>query len=265
MKRYLNEIKDFQGLPPAVEREVMLQAKNGSNAAYQKLMNANLKFVISVAKRYQKQGIDLEDLIAEGNLGLCKAFKKFDLNRNVKFITYAVWWIRQAILNAIHEHAKTIRLPLNKIINVTKARKAEDTLTSKLGRLPDMFELASELEEPRILEDLKYSYTLIALDAPHTEDGKDLYQIIPAQKDVLDEDGRRDEFHGELKECLKPFTDREREIIYMYYGIGHIRPYTLKEIGIDMGLTRERIRQIKEKVLIKLKKQKGSSTLRSYM
>tara|TARA_B100001113_G_C21097486_1_gene617191 strand:- start:526 stop:1323 length:798 start_codon:yes stop_codon:yes gene_type:complete len=265
MKRYLNEIKDFKPLTVEEEREIMLKAKNGNNGAYNKLMNSNLKFVVSVAKKYQKQGLELEDLIAEGNLGLCKAFKKFDMNRNVKFITYAVWWIRQAILNAIHEHAKTIRLPLNKIINITKSRKAEEKFVQKKGRLPDMFELAHELDDPRILEDLKHSYTLIALDEPHTDDGKDLYNIIPAQDDVLDEAGKRDEFLGELKEALKDFTEREKEIIYMYYGINHVRPYTLKEIGIDMGLTRERIRQIKEKILTKLRKQNRSGTLRSYM
>jgi len=265
MDRYLNEIKDFKPLKGAEEREIIRKAKDGNKAAYQKLMNSNLKFVISVAKRYQYQGLDLQDLIAEGNLGLCKAFKKFDLNKNVKFITYGVWWIRQAILNSIHEHAKTIRLPLNKIVNVTKARQAEDDFMRTKGRTPDMWELAHELENPEILEDLKYNYTVIALDKPQTDNDKDLYEIIPVQKDVLDADGERAEFLGELEEALLNFTDRERDIIYMYYGINHIRPYTLKEIGADLGLTRERIRQIKEKVLNRLKTQNSSGTLRSYM
>lgn len=260
---YLRSIGDAVPLNKAKEREVLISAKNGDNESYELLMRSNLKFVITVAKRYQGQGLDLEDLIAEGNLGLVKAFYKFDTKHNVKFITYGVWWIRQTILNAIHENAKLIRLPINKLTNVAKTNKAQEILTEKLGRIPAIDEIAEYLENPNIVKDMKFNYSYVYLDAPQTDDGKDLNNIIRDSGSTPGEYER--EFRKELNDIIKDFPDREKIIIEMYYGIGYLRSYTLKEIGEKYKLTRERIRQIKEKVIGKLRLKHRQEKLRIYL
>lgn len=265
MDLYFKAIGDFNPISREEERDLIAKARNGNLVAYNKVMNSNLRFVITVAKKYQKQGLELEDLVAEGNLGLVKAFHKFDLERNVKFITYAVWWIRQSILNAIHENAKMIRLPLNKIANITKLTKMWEALAQELGREPTQIELEEEVNDPVLIGDAAFLYTIVGLDEAHTEDGGTLKNILPADPSYNELRDREDAFRQELDIVLEDFTERERKILYMYYGIGHVRAYTLKEIGIDMGLTRERIRQIKEKILERLKRKHRSEPLRPYL
>ncbi len=265
MDPYFRSIKPFKTLSREEERELLMKAHNGDTAAYNKVLNYNLRFVITVAKKYQNQGLELEELVAEGNLGLVKAFYKFDLERNVKFITYAVWWIRQSILNAIHENAKMIRLPLNKIANITKLTKAWEALAQELGREPTQVELEEEVSDPVLMKDATFLYTVIGLDESHTDNDGTLKNVLAADPSYEELRNREDAFREELDIVLEDFSEREKKILYMYYGIGHVRAYTLKEIGIDMGLTRERIRQIKEKILERLKRKHRSEPLRPYL
>lgn len=265
MERYFNSIQNLPTVSREEERRLLKLAYAGNDSAYNKVMNANLRFVITVAKKYQNQGLELEDLVAEGNLGLVKAYHKFDLDKNVKFITYAVWWIRQSILNAIHENAKMIRLPLNKIANITKLSKVFESLAQELGREPTHYELVDAVDDPVLLEDAAFLYTVIGLDEPHTDNDDTLKNVLPADPTYNELQYRDDMFKLELDVVLQDFTGREKKILYMYYGIGQVRAYTLKEIGIDMGLTRERIRQIKEKVLERLRRKHRSEPLRPYL
>jgi|APSaa5957512576_1039674.scaffolds.fasta_scaffold00035_8 RNA polymerase primary sigma factor len=265
MKRYLKEIQNHNPLLKGEEAELLRLAKAGDRKAYDTVITSNLRFVVKVAKEYQNQGISLEDLIAEGNLGLVKAFSKFDTSRNFKFITYAVWWIRQAIMASIHEHAKMIRLPLNKITNVTKITKAREYLETKLQRVPSYDEIAELVDNPNALQDLKYSYTVIHLDEPHTDNDDTLTNVIPAIASSVELEHLIDEFREEFDDVISSFPAREKQILKMYFGIGHIRPYTLRDIGIDLGLTRERIRQIKEQALNKLRRTWRADKLRYFM
>ena len=262
---YLKEISKYPSLSKEEEKEVLEKAKAGDTIAYNKIINSNLKFVVSVARQYQNQGIGLDDLIAEGNVGLIKGFNRFDITRNFKFITYAVWWIRQSILNAIHLNSKLIRLPGNKIANVSKITKANQELEQQLTRVPTYEELEEFLTDARILNDLGFNYTVIGLHTPYTENNKDLTDILPSELTSEELEMKREEFLDEFNELLKDFTEREKKIITLYYGIGQIRPYTLKEIGIEICLTRERVRQIKEAVLRKLSKKSESEILRSFL
>lgn len=257
----------YNPLSKKEELSLFLKARSGDDRAKDKLINSNLKFVVSIAKKYQNQGLTLEELIADGNHGLMKAFGKFDVGRDVKFITYAVWWIRQSIINSIHENAKLIRLPLNKITNVTKLAKTKERLEQKLGRVPTNDELLDELGSnyATILRDSIYNYTVIALDEPHADSGTTLDNVIPAEPSSQEAAIEAEVLKQELESVLTDFTKRERDILYMYYGIEQVRPYTLKEIGVDMGLTRERIRQIKEKALIKLRRKHRADRLRQYV
>lgn len=260
---YLKTIRKFVPLTKEEEKVLFKKAKAGDREAYNEIIESNLRFVVSVAKKYQNLGILLEDLISEGNMGLVKAYEKFDVDRNYKFITYAVWWIKQSILNAIHEHSNQVRLPLNKINNITKSAKLRDNFEQGEARSLSIEELAEYIDDPDILNDLKYQSQIIDLDKPQVDGEKDLNNIITDKSYCIDTD--LEFVQDELVEILKDFTPREREILYMYYGINQVRPYTLKEIGYDMGLTRERIRQIKEKVIDKLKKKKLADRLREYL
>jgi RNA polymerase primary sigma factor len=260
---YLKQIRKYVPLTKVEEQELFKKAKAGDQQLYKTIIESNLRFVVSVAKKYQNQGLDLEDLIAEGNLGLIKAYDKFDYKKNYKFITYAVWWIRQSIINAIHEHSNTIRLPLNKISNITKSNRAMQDYEQEHQGPISIEELAEYIDDPSILNDLQYKGTMIELDRPQMENQKNLNQVIADKTYKIDD---TTEFvKDELDDILKDFPKREREIIYMYFGIGFIRAYTLKEIGINLGLTRERIRQIKEKAIEKLRKKKTANRLRDYV
>jgi RNA polymerase primary sigma factor len=264
LDEYFKELDKFHPMEREKERETIAKALAGDRRAYDNIVSCNLKFVVSIAKSYQGQGLLLEDLISEGNLGLLKALDKFDLSKNVKFISYAVWWIRQSILNAIHENAKSIRIPLNKISNVARIDKAREELIEQLGREPSTTELELFLENPEILVDRQYSYTMVDLNKPQTENDKTLDEIIPAESTLSPEDTTED-FLLEFEEALGGFPDRDKKILKMYYGIGYPRAYTLKDIGDDFGLTRERIRQIKKRALDRLKLKHRSAKLRSYL
>lgn len=264
---YFKSLKTDTKLTKAEERKLIIAAKAGDDAAYNRLLACHLKFVISVARQYQNQGLALDELIAEGNLGLVKAFNKFDVERTNNFITYAVWWIRQSIMNSIHEHAKLIRLPVNKITNITKISKLRESIASQGDSYVTEQHLIEKLEatgETTILADAKYAYSYVPLDAPQTENNKTLKDVIPS--DNTDE---QEEWAKSLKEeldlILVEFTEREKHIIYMYYGIENVRNYTLEEIGVDLGLTRERIRQIKEKVLQRLRSQRLRKILEPFL
>ncbi len=243
----------------------MKKAKNGNRDAYNELMNRNLRFVVSVAKKYQNQGMPLEELIAEGNAGLIVAFHKFDNKKfDVKFITYAVWWIRQSIMKAIHDNAKIIRLPLNVIMEMTKLNKIRKELEQQVGRPLTTDEILELTDNDEVANAIKYNYGIIDLDAPRTDNEKDLTNVLvdPNAKDIQIS---LEDIKDELKFILRDFPERERDILIMYFGINQMRPYTLKEIGVDKGLTRERIRQIKEKTINKLKEDKYANQLREYL
>ena len=265
LESYLKEIRKYPPFTKEEEKIVIKKAKAGDRKAYEELMNRNLRFVVSVAKKYQNQGVPLDDLIAEGNTGLIIAFDKFDtVKYDVKFITYAVWWIRQAIMKAIHDNAKTIRLPLNVIMEMSKLNRLKTELEQELGRPLTSEELIEFVDDENVANAIKYNYGMIDIDAPRTENDKDLSHILPS--DLIDDvQISLEDIKDELKFILEDFTPRERDILIMYFGIDQMRPYTLKEIGVDHGLTRERIRQIKEKTIDKLKEDKYSNQLREYL
>ena len=267
MEYYFKIIAGYAPYSKKEELSLFLKAKSGDDRAKDMLIKANLKFVVSTAKKYQNQGLTLQELIAEGNHGLMKAYNKFDVSRDVKFITYAVWWIRQSIINSIHENAKLIRLPLNKITNVTKLAKTKERLEQRLGRTPTNDELLDELGDgyATILRDSIFNYTVIALDEPHADSGTTLDNVIPAEPTSQEAEIEASILKQEIESVLTDFTKREKTILYMYYGIDQVRPYTLKEIGVDLGLTRERIRQIKEKALTKLRRKHRADRLRDYV
>jgi RNA polymerase primary sigma factor len=264
IESYLKDIRKYPPFTKEEERIVLHKAKAGDRAAYEELMSRNLRFVVSVAKKYQNQGIPLEDLIGIGNAGLIKAFKDFDLNREVKFITYAVWWIKQGIMDAIHHDSRLIRLPLNIISELTKLNKLKKEIEQDLGRPLNTQELLELTENDEIRKAIKYNYSIIDIDASRTDNDKDLTNVIEDVQ-AVDVQLSVEDINEELELILEDFSEREKDILLMYFGINHPREYTLKEIGVDKGLTRERIRQIKEKTINKLKEDKYANQLREYL
>ena len=263
LDKYLKDIKKYDPLTRDEERDLFIKAKAGDHVAKNKLISCNLRFVVQVAKEYQHQGLDLEELIQEGNMGLMRAFDKFDYTKGHKFITYAVWWIRQGITGSIYEHARSIRLPLNKIANVHKVNKLKENMEQQEARIVDVYELSDQLDDPGIIDDLQYNYSIVNLDKPQTDNDHDLNDIIA--DDTINLFASLEPIKDELKLILSDFTDREQKILKMYFGLDSVRRYTLKEIGFEMKLTRERIRQIKDKVIKALQKKKRSDKLRGYI
>ncbi len=252
--KYLRDVSKIEMITPEEEVELSNRIKKGDVKALEKLVNANLRFVISVAKQYQNQGLSLPDLISEGNIGLIKAAKRFDATKGFKFISYAVWWIRQTILQALAENARLVRIPVNKVGNVNKLNNTLSKLTQDFEREPTPEELAKELEmeEEEIKELLNLSDRTSYLDEPvsNTQDAQTLLEIIP----IKDEEKEKKEITNEkISELLSVLNTREREIIEYYYGIGKSHKYTLDEIAEHLGLTRERIRQIKTRAMNKLR------------
>ena len=268
LDKYLQEIGKEELISVEEEVELAQRIKKGDRDALEKLTRANLRFVVSVAKQYQNQGLSLPDLINEGNLGLIKAAEKFDETRGFKFISYAVWWIRQSILQALAEQSRIVRLPLNQVGSLNKINKAFSKFEQEFERKPSPEELAESLELPRekVTDTLKVSGRHISMDAPFIE-GEDnsLLDVLPnndspkADKLLLSES-----LIKEIERSLATLTERERDIIKLFFGIG-IQEMTLEEIGEKFGLTRERVRQIKEKAIRRLRHTSRSKLLKTYL
>ncbi len=256
----------------SVEEEVELagRIRNGDMAARERLVNANLRFVVSVAKQYQNQGLSLPDLINEGNVGLIKAAEKFDETRGFKFISYAVWWIRQSILQALAEQARIVRLPLNQVGSLNKIQKAYSRFEQEFERRPSAEELAEELDMPidKIAEVLRMQGRHVSMDAPFV-DGEDnsLIDVMENQDSPRADRGLISEsLTQEIDRALATLSDREQRIVRKFFGVGEgVQEKTLEEIGVEEGLTRERVRQIKEKALHNLAMNSRSKVLRTYL
>ena len=269
LDKYLQEIGEVDLLKPADEVILAQQIKQGSQEALEMLTKANLRFVVSVAKQYQNQGLSLGDLINEGNLGLIKAAKRFDETKGFKFISYAVWWIRQAILQALAEQSRIVRLPLNRVGALHKIGKTSSGLEQEFGREPSANEIADELEMSpyEVMDTLKISSRHLSLDAPFNdgEDNRlldvleDRFQPSPDQKLL------KDSLKKEIEKALSTLTEREAEVISLYFGINRDHSLTLEEIGLKFKLTRERVRQIKEKAIKRLRHASRSRPLRTYL
>jgi RNA polymerase primary sigma factor len=269
LDQYLQEIGDENLLSAEEEVELAKRIKRGDQRALERLTKANLRFVVSVAKQYQNRGLSLGDLINEGNLGLIKAAKRFDETKGFKFISYAVWWIRQAILQALAEQSRIVRLPLNRVGALHKIGKAFNGLEQEFGRQPSAMEIADELDMTahEVLDTLKISSRHLSLDAPFNDDNDN--RLLDVLEDEMqpppDEELMNDSLREEVKKALNTLTPREAEVISLYFGIGRDYPLTLEEIGGRFGLTRERVRQIKEKAIRRLRHASRSRPLKAYM
>jgi RNA polymerase primary sigma factor len=269
LDKYLQEIARV-GLISAEEEVVLAQKiKQGDRAALEKLTKANLRFVVSVSKQYQNQGLSLPDLINEGNLGLMKAAQRFDETRGFKFISYAVWWIRQSILQALAEQARIVRLPLNKIGTINKINKAYTMLEQKLEREPFPHEIAELLDmaEEEVKESLKNAGRHVSMDAPLIQgEENDMYEVLTNEEaDMPESNLLYDSLKNEIERAISTLTPREAEVIRYYFGLGGLQPHTLEEIGEKLDLTRERARQIKEKALRRLKHFSRCKNLKPYL
>ena len=267
LDKYLHEIGKVQLITAEEEVALARKIKQGDEKALSQLIKANLRFVVSVAKQYQNQGLGLPDLINEGNLGLIKAAQRFDETRGFKFISYAVWWIRQSILQALAEQARIVRLPLNKIGSVNKVNNAFARLEQEYQREPTSEEIAEVLDmAPKdVKEALKASNKHISMDAPlKPDDDNTLYDILLSENnDSPDADLLDNSLRKEIERSLSTLTSREADIIRLYYGLHGEPPYSLEEIGKLFNLTRERVRQIKEKAIKRLKNTYRSRILRN--
>jgi len=268
-EKYLQDISKEQMITPDEEVELAQQIKSGNKEALDKLVKANLRFVVSVAKQYQNQGLGLQDLINEGNLGLIKAAKRFDETRGFKFISYAVWWIRQSISHAIADQSRIVRLPVNQLGAVNRIKKEVSRLEQIYNRPPTIDEISEvvDLSTEKIAEIVKIASRHISMDAPvNTEDDTNFIDTFVSE-DVIRTDSilLKESLELEINESLSVLEDKEREMICMFFGIGHAHEYTLDEIGEKFAMTREGARLMKEKALKKLKKCDNYRQLKSYL
>jgi len=269
LDKYLQDIGKEELITADEEVRLAQRIKAGDQIALEKLTKANLRFVVSVAKQYQNQGLSLPDLINEGNLGLIKAAQRFDETRGFKFISYAVWWIRQSILQALAEQSRIVRLPLNQVGSLNKIKKITSRLEQILERKPSPDEIAESLEVPehKIHAALKISTKYVSVDAPLSQD-EDLkfLDVFITEDNIPTDSGLLKESLGkEIQRSLATLSEKERDVINMYYGIGTNHEYTLEEIGAEFDLTRERVRQIKEKAIRRLKHNSRSKLLKVYL
>ncbi len=268
LDKYLQEIGKEELITVEEEVELAQRIKKGDQAALEKLTRANLRFVVSVAKQYQNQGLSLPDLINEGNLGLIKAAEKFDETRGFKFISYAVWWIRQSILQALAEQSRIVRLPLNQVGSLNKINKAFSKFEQEHERKPSPEELAESLELPaeKVADTLRVSGRHVSVDAPFVdgEDNSLLDVLVNNDSPNADKSLIQESLAREIYRALATLTERESDIIRLFFGIG-CQEMTLEEIGERFGLTRERVRQIKEKAIRRLRHTSRSKLLKSYL
>jgi len=269
LDKYLQEIGREELLTPEEEVSLAQRIKAGDPIALEKLTKANLRFVVSVAKQYQNQGLSLPDLINEGNLGLIKAAKRFDETRGFKFISYAVWWIRQSILQALAEQSRIVRLPLNQVGSLNKIAKEASRLEQKFERSPSAQEIAISLDLPedKVSETLKVSSRHLSVDAPLTSDEESCLLDVYINGDSPNADSTliNDSLKKEIERSLATLPEKERDILIYYFGIGMSHALTLDEIGGKFDLTRERVRQIKEKAIRRLKHASRSKLLKTYL
>ena len=268
LDKYLQEIGKEDLITVEEEVELAQRIKKGDQEALEKLTKANLRFVVSVAKQYQNQGLSLPDLINEGNLGLIKAAEKFDETRGFKFISYAVWWIRQSILQALAEQSRIVRLPLNQVGSLNKINKAFARFEQENERTPSPEELANALEVPKekVSDTLRVAGRHVSVDAPFAdgEDNSLLDVLVNTDSPNADRGLINESLSTEVERALSTLTDREKDIIKYFFGIG-CQEMTLEEIGEKFGLTRERVRQIKEKAIRRLRHSSRSKLLKSYL
>ena len=270
LDKYLHEISKVELLSPDDEVMLARRIKKGDKVALNKLVRSNLRFVVSGAKQYQNQGLSLSDLINEGNLGLMKAAERFDETKGFKFISYAVWWIRQSILQSLAEQARIVRLPLNKIGSINKINKIFTTLEQRYERVPTNEEIAGELQmAPKdVTLAIKNMNRHVSMDAPpgSQEEDSDLYDVLISEEPVSpDNQLLTDSLRNEIERLLSVLSTREAAVLKLYYGLNGKHAHTLEEIGEVFDLTRERVRQIKEKAIKRLKNTSKSRMLKSFL
>ncbi len=269
LDKYLQEIGKVDLITADEEVELAKKIKQGDKLALEKLTKANLRFVVSVSKQYQNQGLSLPDLINEGNMGLIKAAQRFDETRGFKFISYAVWWIRQSILQALAEQSRIVRLPLNKIGSINKINKAYAALEQQFERAPKPEEIATYLEITlaEVKESQKNTGRHVSMDAPLIQDeDNNLYDVLKNDENITPEtELLYDSLRKEIDRAVSTLTPREADVVRFYFGLGNSHPMTLEEIGEKFDLTRERVRQIKEKAIRRLKHTSRSKILKTYL
>jgi RNA polymerase primary sigma factor len=269
LDKYLQEIGKVDLITAEEEVELAQRIKQGDQMALERLTKANLRFVVSVSKQYQNQGLSLPDLINEGNLGLIKAAQRFDETRGFKFISYAVWWIRQSILQALAEQSRIVRLPLNKIGSINKINKAFAHLEQKLERQPTADEIAELLgmSVTEVKESMKNNGRHTSMDAPIVQDEEtNMYDVLRNEEGPTPETGLLyDSLRKEINRAISTLTPREADVVKLYFGLDGKHPMTLEEIGEKFDLTRERVRQIKEKAIRRLKHTSRSRILKTYL
>jgi RNA polymerase primary sigma factor len=265
---YFREIGKNKPLTTQEESELAARIRSNDRAALEKLVKANLRFVVSVCRNYQNQGIPLSDLINEGNLGLIRAAKRFDEKKNFRFISYAVWWIRQAILQFLAEQSRIVKLPLNRVGTIHKIGKMQVALEQKYSRPPNSEEIARELSmgEQEVSDSLKIGNTHLSLDAPlkYGEDTRLIDVLHEENADRSDDGIHAISLQNEISKTLDTLSEREKNVVKMYFGIGKETAYTLEEIGKHFNITRERVRQIKEKALRRLKHSSRRQRLKAF-
>ena len=268
LEKYLQEIGHEELLSPEEEVELAQRIHKGDRDALERLTKANLRFVVSVAKRYQNQGLSLADLINEGNVGLIKAAEKFDETRGFKFISYAVWWIRQSIMQAIAEQSRLVKLPLNQVNSVNKINKMLSKFEQENERRPSIDEIAEniDLDEEKIAEAIRNASRHVSMDAPFSNgDENSLLDVMPnADAPLADNLVEMESLRDEIAAALKTLNERERKVLEAFYGIGQPE-MTLDEIGRSLGLTRERVRQIRQKAIRQLRKNTKNKALKAYL
>ena len=269
LDKYLQEIGKVELITAEEEVELAQRIRQGDKIALEKLTKANLRFVVSVSKQYQNQGLSLPDLINEGNLGLIKAAQRFDETRGFKFISYAVWWIRQSILQALAEQSRIVRLPLNKIGSINKINKTYAKLEQEFEREPNAEEIAEALDitEAEVKESMKNAGRHVSMDAPLVQDeDNNMYDVLKSDEVITPEtELLYESLRKEIDRAISTLTPREADVVRLYFGLNGSHPMTLEEIGEKFDLTRERVRQIKEKAIRRLKHASRSKILKSYL